>query len=835
VRHMKRVLNYLFSEPLLWLFYWCFQPDKFARTFAINRVSKRIGFSLRLILPIFLIETPLVLCIRIALRYLLVIPSPDLTNLIFSIIITTLAGIVLGLLAGTGLGLTGSINIGLASGISFGLVIGSIDSSSEVHILAGMAAGLVVTCMLGVAGTRVGNDTVFGIVAGIIAGVATGLLIHFTIGDDVAGMIISCMVGMTTGITVSRRKTRPRGGAHPRARSLIIGAILTGVMTVLNTWTGGATFALTFLLIFYRLPVYPVSGFSSWKALRASRKHPSQVFTYLHASSLYWDENVYLPLPGLKQMLTIAAEHNIARALEEVTFIVMERPLQIEAARTAALEIAFHDLTMRDTLKNIAGASSRLSEIFPLGTGLIDPQWSRILIHLHDASQNAAQASSPVGWQTRYNALEAMHDDLKQLHPNSAFNDIAMNGLLGDIMTLWQEVAGRELETLENAPEKTRRVSNPYNPGPALERHNKLFVGRYDLASQLGEALAKKDHRPTFLLYGERRMGKSCVLKQLPDLLSARFLPIFYDLQSPDSTSSIAAFLGMVAEEIVLAMESRGLKAKKLEYERLKEAHRENEAAVYYVFNRWLRGIEKTLEREDRTLLLMFDEFEKLDRSDKERYLQLELLLDWFRSIMQHHPRLALLFSGVQTFGELGINWAGYFVNVQTLKVSFLQPSEAYQLITQPIQGIPSEQIFGQGVIEEILRITNGHPFLVQALSSALIDALNARRRNQIELQDVARAINAVFKNWGSTYFRDLWDRTNEAQRICLSVLKSQGSSDLSSIEQQCGLDRQIIYRALEMLLDRDLVCINEQHSYQLAAPIFDEWVARHEAVLQKS
>lgn len=832
MRQIKRVLYYVFGEPLLWLFYWSFQSATFARRFESNYASKRIGSSLRLILPIFLIESLLVVCIRIALRCLLHTPYSHLPSLIVIILFTTLAGIVIGLAAGIGLGLSSGIRIGLASGISFGMVIGSLDNSSEIHIIAGIAAGLVVTCMLGVAGARVGNATVSGIIVGIIAGVVTGVTLHFTVGSDGAGMVIASMIGMTTGITVSRRKTRPRGGAHPRDRSLIIGSILALVMTVLNTWTGGIAFACTFLLIFYRLPVYPVSSFSSWKALKASRKHPTQIFAYLHASSLYWDEQVYLPLPGIKQLLALAAEQNIARALEEVTFIVMERPQQIEAARAAALEIAFHDLAIRDTLQAITEASKRLSEIFPLGTGLIDPQWSKILIHLHDASQNAAQANSPLGWQARYNALEAMRADLKQIHPQTAFNDVELNRLLDDVITCWQEVTWREVIALEKAPEKTRRISNPYNPGPALERHDKLFVGRYDLAAQLGDALARQDHRPTFLLYGERRMGKSCVLKHLPDLLSARFLPVFYDLQSPDSTSSIAAFLGMVAEEIVLIMESRGLKARKLAYERLKDAQRENEATVYYVFNRWLRGVEKTLEHENRTLILMFDEFEKLDRANQDHDLNLALLLDWFRSMMQHHPRVALLFSGVQTFSELGMNWASYFVNVQTLKVSFLQPSDAYQLITRPIQSVPVELIFGQGVIDEILRVTNGHPFLIQALSSALIDALNARRRNQIEIQDVAKAINAVFKNWGSTYFRDLWDRTDTSQRLCLSTLKSLGSSDLSSITQHSGLSRHIVHRTLEILLDRDLVRTNELHIYQLAAPIFGTWIERNEMIL---
>lgn len=832
MRHVKPLLYYIFGEPLLWLFYWCFQPGRFAREFEKSRAFRRIGPSLRLAVPIFLLSAPLALGTRVAVRALLAIPSPHLLQFIFSIILAVLGGIVLGVVAGIGLELASGVSIALASSLSLSLVVGGIALHSlEAYILDGIAGGLIVTCMLSVAGGKAGNAVISGISAGLVAGLTAGMVTQLVLQVDVSAMILGCMVGMTVGIITSRRKVRPAGGAHPRGRSLIIGAALSSLF-IIPTPPAGVFFALTFLLIFYRLPLYAVSSFSSWKALLASRKQPSHVFTYLHASALYWDEAVYLPLPGLKRLLTIAAEQNIGRALEEVMFMVMERPLQIEAARFVALKIALHDLEMRDTLRAIAGASTRLSEIFPHGTGLIDPQWSMILVHLHDASQNAAQACSPVGWQARHNALEAMLADLKHIHPHTAFNDIDLNTCLADLIARWQEAAERELQALEQAPEKTRRVSNPYNPGPALERSNKLFVGRYDLASQLGEALARKDHRPTFLLYGERRMGKSSVLKHLPDLLGARFLPVFYDLQSPDSTASIAALLSMVAEEIVLALEARGLKAKKIAYERLQGARRENEAAVYYVFSRWLRGIEQMLEREDRTLLLLFDEYEKLDRAGMERYLQLELLLNWFRSIMQHHPRLALLFSGVQIFGDMGINWAGYFVNVQTLKVSFLQPAEAYQLITQPIQSVPVEQIFAPGVIEEILRVTGCHPFLVQALSSALIDALNSRRRNQVEMQDVGKAVNAVFKNWGSTYFRDLWERTTPAQRACLSALKVPGSADLLTITQRTGLDRQTIHQALAVLVDRDLVSTNEQGMYRLAAPLFREWVGRNDSAV---
>ena len=73
---------------------------------------------------------------------------------------------------------------------------------------------------------------------------------------------------------------------------------------------------------------------------------------------------------------------------------------------------------------------------------------------------------------------------------------------------------------------KKSPIDNPYIPGQALELRNSLFVGRQDLVQQLGEALSRGTYQPTFLLTGERRMGKTSTLKQLSDLLGARYFPI---------------------------------------------------------------------------------------------------------------------------------------------------------------------------------------------------------------------------------------------------------------------------------------------------------------------
>ena len=93
-------------------------------------------------------------------------------------------------------------------------------------------------------------------------------------------------------------------------------------------------------------------------------------------------------------------------------------------------------------------------------------------------------------------------------------------------------------------------------------------------------------------------MGKSSTLKQLPDLLGARYLPILCDLQIRGFSASTAIFLGKIADEIAKAMNARGLPMRKLSYEQLQEASKRSETEVYYQFERWFELLEPVLEQQ---------------------------------------------------------------------------------------------------------------------------------------------------------------------------------------------------------------------------------------------
>jgi len=179
------------------------------------------------------------------------------------------------------------------------------------------------------------------------------------------------------------------------------------------------------------------------------------------------------------------------------------------------------------------------------------------LTSLSDASRNAALCTSPISRQARQKALDAMIINLNDVRPDIAFEDVKLNKRMHRIVKQWMTVALQEVGKLKNTPNLLGSIDNPYVSGQSLKLGDSSFVGRQDLVQQLEQALSRGKNRPTFFLTGGATHGKTSTLNQLPRLLSARYLPIYYDLQLRGISSNSAAFLSAIAGEISAVMQKR--------------------------------------------------------------------------------------------------------------------------------------------------------------------------------------------------------------------------------------------------------------------------------------
>jgi AAA+ ATPase superfamily predicted ATPase len=673
---------------------------------------------------------------------------------------------------------------------------------------------------------------IFGGIAGGVAG-AIGRAIQVIVADKpIAGFILALTAGLVLGMT--------RGLSHGCAWGLLGGLVWSLILALglvvlalqgarvlssaqMRFFTDvqplavlGLAFFVGYLPGYFRLPLYPISALSMLWAAFASQRNPPGVFQFLHRSALHWDEAIYLPLPGLKYALLLATEQESQLAQEEIEFIEQEHPALCPAARAAFLEMLLRDLEAAQRLPEMAQAAERL-RAFLTHRKLVYRRWETPFLRLAEASQEAALALLPQGWQARQRALQHMLARLNQVYPERAFADHRVSHRVGTVVDTWRAAALQELEAIEHKYHGALgRIANPYKAGNPLDLEDShLFVGREDLIEKLQEELDRGSARPTFLLTGERRMGKSSTLKQLPRLLSANYLPIYYDLQMPGYTTSTVALLNAIIRDISESLDALGQVVEPLDLLRISSGR------VYPSLMNWLVPVEQFLEQEQRTVLLIFDEFESLERTEE---YQLKLLMDWFRIIIQHHPRLALLFSGRGTAGEFMTRWAGPLVNVQTLRVSFLRREEARRLITQPTPDFPGERVFVEEVVEMILDLTACQPFLVQGVCETLIGHLNVEKRTQATLSDVDSAVSQFVENWKETYFTALWNHSSQEERTCLSILTTEEQADHNTIALKSGLEESAVHAAMQVLRKRDFV-MQKQEGYQIAVPLFRLWI----------
>ena len=876
--------RFFVDEPYHWLQCCFFQPVRFEQDFERRTFAPRLNMLIRLVPLLFFYSLTPAIFMRLFLYNLSPAFYPQygmqglqplsihalyfLFDACWAAALCCVGGIVIGGLfsfrfgIALALGLSvanaiivhtiNDVLVGIVFGLAFGLIMGIAFNSGNA-VTHGGIFHVTRTILFGIAGgLLIGGMT--GIVPGYWAGFELGTLYPFlqsstNIWGSTVGLIASGISGYILALLfalVLRWKTRRRPASLIGIRVGIVVATAFGLTIGIPVgdagvsylpftsaiWIGlqeelivGIAFLFCYVISYYRLPLYPISAYSMIQANIASRNKRYPALYCLQHASLHWDECVFLPLPYLKEMLLLAAGQSLPATLAEVNFIVRERPQQISAAQDAIYEIVLLDLEERKVLRDIGLAHQRLAVLLSADVRASNPQGEKVWRRLEDASHEAASYQAQSNKDDRRKALERMVHLLNEIPMSEVFRNIELSQLLKTVIVQWSMLAEQGMETLGSVSGKFY-LENPYAPGNPLDLRDPLFVGRNDIVQKLGNALQRR-HRPTFLLTGERRMGKSSILKQLPILLGARYLPVFYDVQRPGMLASIAAFLAAVALGISTQCDEVGLPVQPLVRARLDDALRQSEATVYDVFDQWLLAVEEILMQADRIVILTFDEFEKLEEASRRDSINLNLLFDFFRSMIQNRTCFALLFSGAKMIGDMGRSWAGYFVNVERMKVSFLQEEDARHLITDPV---PS--VFSGELVQEIFSCTHGQPFLVQAVCKQIIERLNDESRDQATLHDVSLASTELFEVW-SGYFWDLWDRCDHNQRLCLIALVSleYSSSSIERLAEKSTLSVARTRQALDKLWMRDLV-IDDHGTQRIAIPLLAQWIQQNQPIL---
>jgi hypothetical protein len=688
--------------------------------------------------------------------------------------LTALASLAVGLPEETGYHLARTMVVGA----SFGLAIGW-GRGIRIGLAGGLGVSLVYAVTI-IAWQNNWTGLAIGLTSGTLFGASFGVtvVLPYVLSERIAGPWAGAGAGALG--SWGRHVVRNNFPLWPAVPLGFIG-ILLGL--TLAWWRP--------LLLYPLLAAWNLSLYQFDK--RRADHRPS----LLRWHSAFWDEFQRLPLGGLDDHLLLVMARNPDEGQAAMDYLNTSH--QRWAAQAVQIELEARQLERCQEINAISQTHRRL-----VSSELAGPA-NTLLRHFSHLSQDVEAALSQTTAYHRRLALSTIEDRLNGLVRELTLSSEPYAARFYPIATRWRQVVADYLQELAEAVEQSQEIDNPYIVGVPLTEQQEIFVGRTDIVARIEQLLLDR-RRPPLLLYGQRRMGKTSLLRNLGRLLPRTIIPLFVDGQKISLASDYPDFLYNVATEMRKSAEQqRSLMLPPLSREALT-------ANPFTCFNGWLDEVEQTLNRqEDSMALLTLDEFEMLDNVlDKGRFDETDVL-SMLRHVIQHRPRFKVMLAGSHPLEEFQ-RWASYLINVQVIKIGYLAKEEARQLIEHPVENFALH--YQSDACQRVLALTRGHPALVQLLCYEIVTLKNEHPpggtmegvRGLARLEDVERAVSRALES-GSFFFADIQqNQVDGAGLALLRLMATHGEGVVVSRDTLARHPSDELDQTLTLLLQRDLI-----------------------------
>jgi ABC-type branched-subunit amino acid transport system substrate-binding protein len=249
---------------------------------------------------------------------------------------------------------------------------------------------------------------------------------------------------------------------------------------------------------------------------------------------------------------------------------------------------------------------------------------------------------------------------------------------------------------------------NPYITGVPIRDPNKFF-GRKHEFSDINDSL--QNNEQLILLYGQRRIGKSSVIAQIPKKLSTNeFVFISFDFSSLDFNDeenlSTQKILSLIAIEII----------KKLETNQQVLTHlAENIPTNIEIFSReFLPTVYQQLG--NKKLVLLWDEFDVLSERDTESDTYSNNFCNYIIQLLQKDNKLFIIPIAGRHISKLE-SLSSFFGKSPNIEIKLLNKEDTQKLIIQPDENVLN---YEEEAIEAIFQLSAGHPYFTQFICCAI-------------------------------------------------------------------------------------------------------------------
>jgi tetratricopeptide (TPR) repeat protein len=362
-------------------------------------------------------------------------------------------------------------------------------------------------------------------------------------------------------------------------------------------------------------------------------------------------------------------------------------------------------------------------------------------------------------------------------------------------------------------------VLNPFVVGGAIgDPSGRGFYGRDDIFDFVRSSLMAARRAP-IVLYGQRRIGKSSILKQLPRRLP-ELTCVFFDLQGKAGMTLDQVLYGL-AREIASALEM---------------PPPERDQATEHRFPAFLKTAVSKLDNQPDRLVLLFDEFDVVDPAFADKGVAASTFIPYLGQLISNYPQIGFILVVGRKAEELSESFfASILKDSLTKRIGRLSREEVTQLINE---STADSMRFDKTAVARVYQLTAGHPFCAQVLCHCIWSRFSRERtpgpwrvtRSHVDAAlPEAIELGANGLNW---IYDGLTKPTHRAFLAALATLTEPPNGPPATLDEihralrarRVATDEIDLASAPRELESFDVIARNDSQ-YRFAVPVIGAWI----------
>jgi len=346
------------------------------------------------------------------------------------------------------------------------------------------------------------------------------------------------------------------------------------------------------------------------------------------------------------------------------------------------------------------------------------------------------------------------------------------------------------------------------------------FFDREDVINAVDKFI-RRNQDINFLIFGQRRIGKTSVLKRILKLYSNNnFKSLFYTLQGEAETT---------LENLLKNIATRICNDFGFEIPYIQEIDSKN------FLTDFLPDLKKILKKN--TLILLFDEFDVMGQ--RENIIELQKTISYHKfidyipqiidTVKNNSIPIKLIFAIGRNYKDLDnerfgqINKFGQQIEISTF------PQEIINKMLEQTDNICK---FTEKAKKRIYEITSGHPYFTQCLAALSFDHAVDTNQKEISLKIVDSVLIETIKRYSSGVLW-IWDTLTNTDKIILylaaNLIHNNKKIDITNLKQSVHENNFLpvvdqLYNSLSTLTNIKFL-IYEKNEYKFFSEFFRNWI----------